>query len=195
MSRRTGLIARIVAGALVVGGFVFVAVGAFAWNMVSTELASQKINVAADPEKSTNIANGPFDALSQIHLIQEHTQEAVVRMGFPEGTVYSQVPMPDSQQLGACKKDATAQSDCAELLKNDSMRSYFDNSNFKQASLYTSVLAFGVAALVVGIGVCLMLIGALEFLRPRRVAAEGSAEGSPAGQTRSGKREPALAGG
>ncbi len=163
MTRKTGLAARILSILVLVGGVVLLVTGAIAWNMVSSELSDQKINVAEEGQKA-NYANGPFDALSQIDLIKEHTATGIENMGFPAGTVYTDVEMPDSAELAACKADKTVADDCGELIKNDAARAFFDNSNFKQASLYTSVLAFGVAALVMGTGVLMLLLGVRGLL-------------------------------
>jgi uncharacterized membrane protein len=161
--------------------------------MTSTELASQKIDVSgvsyeldgkeAPKDLSADYANGPFDALDQIKLIQKHTDGIITGMGFPEGTVYTGVPMPDSKELAACKAGTSEKSEdeCGELKKNDAARTLFDNSNFKQASLYTSVLAFGVSALVVGLGVALLLISAIGFVGfSTKATADTAASGATA---------------
>lgn len=176
MSTKKSLVGKILSGLVALAGLILIVSGSIAWNMTSTELASQKIDVSgvsyeldgkdAPKDLAPSYASGPFDALDQIKLIQKHTKSAIVGMGFPEGTVYSEVPMPDSKELAACKAGTSEKSadECGELKKNDAARSFFDNSNFKQASLYTSVLAFGVSALVVGLGVALALVSAMGFM-------------------------------
>ena len=165
MSSPIRLLARIAAVMIAVGGVVAMVAGGIAWNMTSSELAAQKINVAAEGE-SPRYAGSPFDAFTQVDLIKEHTAAGIVKMGFPEGTVYTDVEMPDAAKLGACKAIAAPDrsDDCVEMVRNDSARAYFDNSNFKQASLYTSVLAFGTSAILVALGLALVVISALFLL-------------------------------
>ena len=47
----------------------------------------------------------------------------------------------------------------AELDREDPLREVAMNSSFLQASLFTSVLAFGVAAMAVAVGLLFVLIG------------------------------------
>jgi hypothetical protein len=47
-------------------------------------------------------------------------------------------------------------------------------ASFLQASLFTSVLAFGVAALAVGLGVVFVLIGRCGPVRERALATEAA---------------------
>lgn len=162
MTKPILILARVAAAMVAVGGLVAIAAGAIAWNMTSTELASQKIDMSRDGEP-TRYAAGPFDAFDQVNLIKEHTAAGIVKMGYAEGTVYTDVPMPDAKELAACKAvQASARTaDCAVLVRNDAARAYFDNSNFKQASLYTSILAFGTSAILVAVGLALVVMAAL----------------------------------
>ena len=57
----------------------------------------------------------------------------------------------------------------AELPQDDPNRDTVMTASFLQASLFTSVVAFGVAAMAAGIGIVLILLGwALRRLEPRR---------------------------
>lgn len=151
--------------ALIVGGLTAFIGGAIAWGAASTQLSDQRINVAGEGEDA-RYASGPFAALSQIDLIQEHTAGGVVTRGFEEGTVYTDVPRPDSAKLAECLtiKPDERSPDCKIQIRNDETRSYLDNSNFKQASLYTAVMAFGVSLFVMAVGLALGVIGLLFFM-------------------------------
>ena len=72
---------------------------------------------------------GPFTAYCQAKVIEKHTLEAT------DGLTY------------------------AELDREDPRREVAAGSSFLQASLFTSILAFGVAAMAVGMGVLFVLIG------------------------------------
>ena len=71
----------------------------------------------------------PFTAYCQARVIQKHTLEAT------GGKTY------------------------AELDRDDPLRETAMNSSFLQASLFTSIVAFGVAAMAAGMGVIFILIG------------------------------------
>ena len=73
--------------------------------------------------------NGPFSAYCQAMVINKHT------MGITGGKTYS------------------------ELAKDDPNRATAMDSAFLQASLFTSVVAFGVAPMAFVVGVVLTLIG------------------------------------
>ena len=55
--------------------------------------------------------------------------------------------------------EATGGKTYAELDREDPLRETAMTASFLRASLFTSVVAFGVAAMAVGLGVVLMLLG------------------------------------
>jgi len=116
--------------ACVVFGLSLVAGGAGTWVLVSSTLANQKITVAEDaPCLSGDEVNGPFSAYCQAKVIDKHALEAT------DGLTY------------------------AELERDDPRRQVAQNAAFLQSSLFTSVLAFGVAAMAMLIGILFILIG------------------------------------
>lgn len=109
---------------------VLLVIGAIAtWVVVSTTLADQKIVTPDDACLPGRTVRGPFTAYCQAKVIEAHTVEAT------GGLTY------------------------AELDREDPRREVAMNSSFLQASLFTSVLAFGVAAMAGGMGVLFVLIG------------------------------------
>ena len=121
---------RITSWAAIVLGVVLIIGGAATWLVVSNTLADQQIAVADDaPCLAGDDVNGPFSAYCQAQIIQEHT------MASTGGLTY------------------------AQLDREDPLRTVAMNSSFLQASLFTSVLAFGVAAMAGGMGVIMVLIG------------------------------------
>jgi len=116
--------------AAIVLGVILIIGGGATWYLVSDTLAEQQITVAEDASCAANDSvNGPYSAYCQAQIIQEHTMEAT------GGLTY------------------------AELDREDPLRNVAMNSSFLQASLFTSVLAFGVAAMAAGMGVIMVLIG------------------------------------
>jgi hypothetical protein len=115
--------------AIVVGVIMAVA-GVVTWVVVSTTLADQKITVADDANCAAGDGvNGPISAYCQADIIDHHTQEIT------GGLTY------------------------AELDQEDPNRAVAMDSAFLQASLFTSVVAFGVAAMAFVLGIVLILIG------------------------------------
>lgn len=86
-----------------------------------------------------------ISAYSQADIINHHALEA------SEGKTYA--------ELGALAGKAKADGDQELADKYQGQRDTVMTASFLRASLFTSVLAFGVAALVMGLGVMFGLIG------------------------------------
>lgn len=116
--------------ASVVLGVVLILGGLGTWIMVSNTLANQNITVADDADcLAGNDVNGPFSAFCQARVIDAHTLDTT------GGLTY------------------------AELDREDPLRQVAMNSAFLQSSLFTSVVAFGVAGMAMLMGVVFVLIG------------------------------------
>lgn len=113
----------------VVLGILLIIGGIGTWAMVSSTLAEQRITTPEDACLPEREVRGPFTAYCQAEVIQQHTLEST------DGMTY------------------------AELDRDDPRRDLAMNSSFLQASLFTSILAFGVAAMAMGMGVLFVLIG------------------------------------
>lgn len=113
----------------IVLGIVLIAGGAGTWLMVSNTLAEQRITTPDDACLPGRQVADPFTAYCQARVIQKHMLEAT------GGKTY------------------------AELDRDDPLRETAMNSSFLQASLFTSIVAFGVAAMAAGMGVIFILIG------------------------------------
>jgi len=99
------------------------------WVLVSNTLAEQNITTPEDACLANRQVAGPFTAYCQAEIIQKHALEST------GGLTY------------------------AELDREDPLRDVAMDASFLQASLFTSVLAFGVAAMALGMGVIFVLIG------------------------------------
>jgi hypothetical protein len=125
---------RIVAITSIVAGIFMIAAGAVTYYVVHRELADEKIVVADDAQHNAGKkVEGPFTAYSQAMAIKSHALE------IGGGKTY------------------------AELPQDDPTRDTVMTASFLRASLFTSVVSFGVAALVMGLGVLFILVG-LGFL-------------------------------
>jgi hypothetical protein len=135
---------RIVAIISIVVGALFIVAGAFTYYLVHRELSDQHITVADDAKHNAGKdVEGPFTAYSQAMAIKSHAIE------IGGGKTYAELPQDDP------KRDTVL------------------TASFLQASLFTSVVAFGVAALVAGLGVMFILFGLALFGILRRLEPRG----------------------
>ncbi|MCK2025623.1 aromatic ring-opening dioxygenase LigA [Microbacterium sp. SSW1-47] len=126
----------------IVGGIVLIIAGIVVWIMVSSQLRAENITIPDDAMAfQGQTVAGPLTAYVQADIIQHHALEA------SDGKTY------------------------AELAMDDPVRATLMNASFLRASLFTSVVSFGVAAFAMGIGVLSILFGwalrSLAVLRPR----------------------------
>ena len=125
----------------IVVGIVMAIAGIAVWVVVSTALADQKITVSDDARCAAgDDVNGPISAYCQADIIDHHTQ------AITGGKTYAELPQDDPNRAVAM------------------------DSAFLQASLFTSVVAFGVAGMAFVLGIVLTLIG-LALRAPDTAAA------------------------
>ena len=115
--------------ASVILGLLLVIGGIATWVVVSTTLSDQNIVTADDACLPGRTVADPFTAFCQARVIEKHTLEST------GGLTY------------------------AELDREDPLREVALTSSFLQSSLFTSIVAFGVAAMAVGMGLLFILIG------------------------------------
>jgi hypothetical protein len=111
-------------------GLLLVIAGVATWVVVSNTLADQKITVSDDAScLAGDEVNGPLSAYCEAQIIDQHALEST------DGLRYS------------------------ELDRDDPRRAVAQSAAFLQASLFTSVVAFGVAGMAILVGVLFILIG------------------------------------
>ena len=114
----------------IVVGIVMAVAGIATWVVVSSTLSEQKIVVSDDADcLAGDEVDGPFSAFCQADVIDKHALEATGGLRY------------------------------AELDQDDPKRETAMTASFLQASLFTSVVAFGVAAMAIAVGVLFILIG------------------------------------
>ena len=129
---------RAIAVLVIVAGAVFVVAGVFTWFVVRDQLADENITVSDDADNfAGDPVDGPFTAYAEANTIERHGLEA------SEGLTY------------------------AELEQDDPRRDTVMTASFLRASLFTSIVAFGVAFFAFGVGLVLIVIG-VALLRIRR---------------------------
>ena len=111
-------------------GAVMVIAGAVTYAQVSSTLSAENITVSDDANCLAGASvSGPFAAYCEADIIAVHALEAT------GGKTY------------------------AELDREDPLRAVAMNGSFLRASLFTSVVAFGVAAMAIGVGIVFILLG------------------------------------
>ncbi|MEX1126739.1 MAG: aromatic ring-opening dioxygenase LigA [Acidimicrobiia bacterium] len=115
--------------ASIVLGVLMVIGGIATWVAVSDTLSEQKIVTSEDACLPGRTVAGPFTAYCEAKVIEQHALEAT------DGLYY------------------------AEMDREDPLRATAATASFLQASLFTSVVAFGVAGMAFGMGLIFVLIG------------------------------------
>ena len=127
---RPGRGLRVIGLLAIIGGTLFLLVGVIAWFAVSAQLSAEKITVSDDaPILAGAAVTGPVTAYVQANIINTHALEA------SGGKTY------------------------AELPQDDPARTTVMTASFLRASLFTSVVAFGVSLFAAGVGVLFILTG------------------------------------
>ena len=115
---------------VIVAGIIFAIAGAGTWAAVQYNLAQENITVSDDASFfAGEPVDGPLTAFVQAEVINTHYLEST------EGKTY------------------------AELDREDPLRQVAMNASFLRASLFTSVVSFGVALMAMGLGATLALAG------------------------------------
>jgi hypothetical protein len=132
--RNLGLV-KIVGVLGIIGGILLVTVGVIAWIGVTTQLTAEKITIPDDAIAfQGQQVTGPLTAWVQADIINTHALAA------SDGKTY------------------------AELDQDDPTRNTVMQASFLRASLFTSIVAYGVALFAAGMGILAILFG-LAFLR------------------------------
>lgn len=114
----------------IIAGIILILGGGVTWGMVQSQLKAESITIPDDAAMfAGKEVKGPLTAFAQADVINEHA------LGASEGKTY------------------------AELDDEDPTRDTVMNGSFLRASLFTSVIAFGIAAFAAGLGILFILIG------------------------------------
>lgn len=129
---------RLIGFLVIAAGILLIVAGIATWVTVRGQLVAENITIPDDASMyQGNTVNGPIDAFVQADIINKHALEG------SGGKTY------------------------AELDREDPARASVMNASFLRTSLFSSVIAFGVAAFAMGLGLLQILIGwALLKLAP-----------------------------
>lgn len=178
-----------------VAGAVLIVAGGVVWGMISSQLKAEEITISADADMlAGKKVAGPFTAYAQAEVINKHA------LAGSEGQTYAQLGAKVSELKAAAKAaDTTKSEDIAaavdkldiatltqlnaapEVITNteaaakaQGQRTTVMNGSFLRASLFSSVIAYGVSALVMGLGVMMLAFG-FAFNRIASVPAPAAA--------------------
>ncbi len=129
-AQRSTRTARICAIITMVAGAILAIAGVVTWFTVQGNLADERITVSDDsPRFAGDKVDGPLTAFQEAQMIETHYLEST------GGKTY------------------------AEIGREDPLRQTAMTASFLRASLFTSVVSFGVAAMAVGLGIALLVAG------------------------------------
>jgi len=155
--RKPDRVTRVLGILTMLAGAVFLVAGGVTWGAVSSNLKAENITVSPDASHfGGQLVDTPWEAFSQADIIKHHA------LGATEGKTYAEVS-GEAKALG--EKLAAEGLTPAEMAadpdyaKVNGQKATVMNGSFLRASLFTSVVAFGVAALVMGLGVVTGIIG------------------------------------
>jgi hypothetical protein len=136
---------------VVVAGGILIAAGIVTWFVVQEQLSDEQITVSDDADRfAGEPVDGPLTAYAEADAIEQHALEA------SGGLTY------------------------AQLDREDPVRETVMQASFLRASLFTSVVSFGVAAMAMGLGVLSILIGVALILIARQLTAAVPVTAAPA---------------
>ena len=142
--RRSTRAPRIAAIVTMVAGAILAVAGGVTWFTVQDNLNDERITVSEDsPRFAGDPVDGPLTAYQEAQMIETHYLEST------GGQTY------------------------AELDREDPLRQTAMTASFLRASLFTSVVSFGVAAMAIGVGLALLIAGYGLFSLARRETRHG----------------------
>ena len=130
VEKRSDGAVKVVGILVLIAGIIMIIGGGLTWATVSSQLRAENIVVAEDASMyAGKQVAGPLTAYAQAEIINKHALEST------GGKTY------------------------AELDREDPLRQTAMTASFLRASLFTSVVAYGVAAMAIGLGIVNILLG------------------------------------
>ncbi len=126
-------------------GILFTLTGAVTWGVITAQLADERITTPGDAFLPGAPVNNPIAALAQADIINKHA------LAGSNGLTYA--------ELGKAATEAKNAGDQAKADELTKQRTSVMNGSFLRASLFTSVLAYGVSLFAIGVGLTLIILG------------------------------------
>ena len=142
----TSKVAKWVGILTMLAGALLIVVGGITWGVITSQLKQERITISADAKWFPGRqVTGPLTAYSQAQVIQAHAMKS------SDGLSYA--------ELGAKATEARNAGNIELADELTKIRTSVMNGSLLRGSLFTSVLAYGVAAFAAGVGVVFLLIG------------------------------------
>lgn len=142
----TSKVAKWVGILTMLAGALLIVVGGITWGVITSQLKQERITISQDAQWfAGRQVGGPFTAYSQAQVIQKHA------MAQSDGLSYA--------ELGAKASEARAAGNTELADELTKIRSSVMNGSLLRGSLFTSVLAYGVAAFAAGVGIVFLMVG------------------------------------
>lgn len=157
----TNPVVKLIGLLTIIAAVVMIVAGGVTWGFVTSSLKAENITVAeVTPEEPGSLAGkpvaGPFTAYAQANAINHHA------LAGAENRTYAQLGDAAKELKATLAADGMSEADVAKdegVLEIAAQRTSAMNGSFLRASLFTSVVSYGVAALVIGLGVLFALLG------------------------------------
>mgnify|MGYP005822602035 CR=1 FL=1 len=169
MSKNNGTV-RILGILVVIAGAIMAIAGAVTWGAVTSNLSAEKVIVSKDVTFGGSKVNSPWTAWYQAAAIKEHSLKASNGLTYAELGDAINAKKAELKAQGVSDADAAKDADVVALT---GQRTTVMNGSFLRASLFTSVVSFGVAFFAFGVGVVSLLIG-WALIKLSSVAADGA---------------------
>lgn len=146
---------------IIIAGALMVVAGGATWGIVTSQLKAENITVSAVTDEEPGAlagkpVAGPFTAYAQANAINHHALEGANGRTYAQLGADAKVLKAKLAAAGATPEDIAVDKGVKDLADQ---RTSTMNGSFLRASLFTSVVSFGVSALVIGMGVLLALLG------------------------------------
>ncbi len=176
-AKRDGAVPRVLGILLLIAAVLLLVGGGVAWGLTSAQLKAENMTVPGDARSNAGKqVAGPLTAWSMQEVIQMHTDKITGGKTYAElGAVVEQA----KEEFGADSEEAAAA---------QGLRTTAQSASGLRASLFTSILAFGVSFLVMALGIstgitgaAFLSIGNQQAKRQARRAARRAAHGGNGG--------------
>ncbi|MDO5699408.1 MAG: aromatic ring-opening dioxygenase LigA [Dermatophilus congolensis] len=140
-------------------GILFAITGAVTWGIITAQLADERITTPNDAFLPGAPVNNPLAALAQADIINKHA------LAGSEGKTYAELGAEAGKARAAAEEakkagdQAKADEETAKAEEFTKQRTSVMNGSFLRASLFTSVLAYGVSLFAFGLGLTLIILG------------------------------------
>lgn len=174
---------------IIIAGALMVVAGGVTWVLVYSQLKAEHITVAAvtpnDPGRlAGKTVADPLTAYAEAAAINHQALDAA------GGRTYAQLGDDANRLKATLASDGLSKAEIAknpDVLTLAATRDAAMTSSFLRASLFTSVVSFGLATLVIGLGILFGLIGfALRSLSTASVTTSAHTEGAAVSGTKAG---------